>query len=136
MDGFPDPPPVLRLIQERGRLSWAEMSDVFSMGIGLCVILPGGAAPAALDAASRHGFEVMRGGRPEVRGRSAGRHRSSRPDRLPVSGIPGPGWRLHRRLKSRGSVPGYSGVASSRPAAGAARAEMPASIGTKALAWA
>jgi phosphoribosylformylglycinamidine cyclo-ligase len=58
LDHFPDPPPVFRLIQERGRLPMTEMFEVFNMGVGLCIILPEADAGAVLAAAERHGFKA------------------------------------------------------------------------------
>ncbi len=56
LDGFPDPPPVFQVIEERGRIPKAEMYEVFNMGIGLCIMAPESSAGAILAAAGRHGF--------------------------------------------------------------------------------
>ncbi|MBI3329195.1 MAG: phosphoribosylformylglycinamidine cyclo-ligase [Nitrospinae bacterium] len=45
IEQLPDPPPIFRLIQERGRITDAEMYRVFNMGVGFCIV----AAPAAAD---------------------------------------------------------------------------------------
>jgi len=39
LDDLPEPPPVFRLIQRLGRVSDAEMHDVFNMGVGFCVVV-------------------------------------------------------------------------------------------------
>jgi len=41
-------PPVFELIQEHGNVSDEEMSEVFNMGCGFCVVVPAGDAEAAL----------------------------------------------------------------------------------------
>lgn len=63
LDGFPEPPPVFRLLEERGRLPKAEMFEVFNMGIGLCVVVPPAGATQVIDAARRHGFSACLLGR-------------------------------------------------------------------------
>ena len=40
LDELPEPQPIFRLIQERGRIPDAEMYRVFNMGIGFCLIVP------------------------------------------------------------------------------------------------
>lgn len=56
LDGFPDSMAVFRLIEERGRLTKAEMFEVFNMGIGLCLIAPNDSVQRIREAATRHGF--------------------------------------------------------------------------------
>ena len=47
-------PPVFDLIQERGGVSDEEMSEVFNMGCGFCVVVPAGDESAALELLRRH----------------------------------------------------------------------------------
>ncbi len=49
IDALPEPHPIFAMIQDLGDVSDAEMYEVFNMGIGMCVIVPGGEAAAALD---------------------------------------------------------------------------------------
>jgi phosphoribosylformylglycinamidine cyclo-ligase len=45
IEHLPEPQPVFRLIQARGRVSEAEMYQVFNMGVGFCIVTaPAGAA--------------------------------------------------------------------------------------------
>jgi phosphoribosylformylglycinamidine cyclo-ligase len=46
--------PIFRLIQQRGRVSWAEMERVFNLGIGYLVFCHETDAAAALSLAQRH----------------------------------------------------------------------------------
>ncbi len=48
-------PAVFRIIQERGRISNAEMYEVFNMGIGFCVIVDPADADKAIGILERHG---------------------------------------------------------------------------------
>ncbi len=45
---LPDIPPIFRLLQEEGEISWEEMFTTFNMGIGLVVIVPEEQAADAL----------------------------------------------------------------------------------------
>lgn len=58
IDWLPEPPPIFRLIQARGRVSEVEMYQVFNMGVGFCVVT----APPVVDRvraiASEHGIEA------------------------------------------------------------------------------
>jgi phosphoribosylformylglycinamidine cyclo-ligase len=56
-------PPVFDLIQEQGGVSDEEMSEVFNMGCGFCVVVPAGDEGAALDLLRRHYPEARRVGR-------------------------------------------------------------------------
>jgi phosphoribosylformylglycinamidine cyclo-ligase len=56
LDGFPEPPPVFKLIQERGGIGAAEMYSVFNMGVGLCIILPEEHGDTVMEAARSFGF--------------------------------------------------------------------------------
>lgn len=38
IDHIPDPPPIFRMIQQRGDISDREMFQVFNMGIGFCIV--------------------------------------------------------------------------------------------------
>jgi len=44
IEHLPEPQPIFRLIQERGRVSDAEMYQVFNMGLGFCLVTPPDAA--------------------------------------------------------------------------------------------
>jgi len=56
-------PPVFDLIQEHGDVSDEEMSEVFNMGCGFCVVVPAGDEPAVLELLRRHYPEARRVGR-------------------------------------------------------------------------
>ncbi len=56
-------PPVFDLIQEHGGVSDEEMSEVFNMGCGFCVVVPAGDEAAALELLRRHYPEAKRVGR-------------------------------------------------------------------------
>jgi phosphoribosylformylglycinamidine cyclo-ligase len=65
-------PPIFRLLQEAGRVSTAEMRDVFNLGVGLIAVLPHDAVAAAEAAAAAAGVETwvmgsVRSGPPGVR---------------------------------------------------------------------
>lgn len=62
LDALPEPPPIFRLIQERGRVPEPEMYRVFNMGIGFCLIVPDDAVTLrAVEAAfAAHGFAAQR----------------------------------------------------------------------------
>jgi len=47
-------PPVFELIAERGRVSGEEMSEVFNMGCGFCVVVPAADEAAALELLRPH----------------------------------------------------------------------------------
>ena len=47
-------PPIFELIRERGKVSDAEMSEVFNMGCGFCVVVPASDEAAALDLLRAH----------------------------------------------------------------------------------
>jgi phosphoribosylformylglycinamidine cyclo-ligase len=53
-------PPMFALIQERGGVSEAEMSEVFNMGCGFCVVVPAAAEAAALELLRAHYPEAAR----------------------------------------------------------------------------
>jgi phosphoribosylformylglycinamidine cyclo-ligase len=48
------PPPIFELIQERGNVSDEEMSEVFNMGCGFCVVVPAADERTALDLLQPH----------------------------------------------------------------------------------
>jgi phosphoribosylformylglycinamidine cyclo-ligase len=60
---LPEPQPIFRLIQERGRVSDAEMYQVFNMGIGFCLVTPPAAAEPARAIAQQHGLAAFELGR-------------------------------------------------------------------------
>jgi phosphoribosylformylglycinamidine cyclo-ligase len=47
-------PPIFELIQERGQVSDEEMSEVFNMGCGFCVVVPAADEAAALEMLRAH----------------------------------------------------------------------------------
>lgn len=57
------PQPIFELIQERGGVSDEEMSEVFNMGCGFCVVVPAGDESAALDLLRAHYPAAKRIGR-------------------------------------------------------------------------
>ncbi len=64
--GIDDPlpvPPVFDLIREHGGVSDEEMSEVFNMGCGFCVVVPAGDEASALELLRRHYPEAKRVGR-------------------------------------------------------------------------
>jgi phosphoribosylformylglycinamidine cyclo-ligase len=54
IEQLPEPPPIFRLIQARGRVSEAEMYQVFNMGVGFCVVAAPTAAAQVHDIARQH----------------------------------------------------------------------------------
>jgi phosphoribosylformylglycinamidine cyclo-ligase len=56
-------PPVFGLIQEHGGVSDEEMSEVFNLGCGFCVVVPAGDETPALELLRRHYPEAKRIGR-------------------------------------------------------------------------
>src|SRR5215218_10178713 len=67
-------PPVFDLIQEHGGVSDEEMSEIFNMGCGFCVVVPAGEEAPALELLRRHYPEAKRIGRA-----TDGPRRSSKP---------------------------------------------------------
>jgi phosphoribosylformylglycinamidine cyclo-ligase len=55
IERLPEPPPIFRLIQARGRVSDAEMYQVFNMGVGFGVVTEPAAADQVHAIASQHG---------------------------------------------------------------------------------
>ena len=55
IEHLPEPPPIFRLIQARGRVSEAEMYHVFNMGVGFCVVTAPAAAAPVHAIARQHG---------------------------------------------------------------------------------
>jgi phosphoribosylformylglycinamidine cyclo-ligase len=55
-------PPLFELIREHGNVSDEEMSEVFNMGCGFCVVVPAAAEAAALELLRRHYPEAKRVG--------------------------------------------------------------------------
>jgi len=65
-------PPLFRLMQEAGKVSTAEMRDVFNLGAGMIAVLPGEAVAAAQAAAAADGVRTwvmgqVQAGTPGVR---------------------------------------------------------------------
>jgi phosphoribosylformylglycinamidine cyclo-ligase len=56
-------PPVFDLIQEHGGVSDEEMSEVFNMGCGFCIVVPAADESAALELLRRHYPAAKRVGR-------------------------------------------------------------------------
>jgi len=57
---LPEPPAIFRLIQEAGKISDAEMYQVFNMGIGFCLVLPDEDALVALCIARECGVPAWK----------------------------------------------------------------------------
>jgi phosphoribosylformylglycinamidine cyclo-ligase len=52
---LPEPPPIFRVIQARGRVAPAEMYRTFNMGVGFCIVVAPEGVAAVLDLAAEHG---------------------------------------------------------------------------------
>jgi phosphoribosylformylglycinamidine cyclo-ligase len=63
IEWLPEPPPIFRLIQARGRVSDAEMYQVFNMGVGFCIVTPPAAAAQVHAIAQQHGVTAYQLGR-------------------------------------------------------------------------
>jgi phosphoribosylformylglycinamidine cyclo-ligase len=65
IDALPEPQPIFRLIQDRGRVPDPEMYRVFNMGIGFCLIVPddSNALRAVEETFAAHHFETYTIGR-------------------------------------------------------------------------
>jgi phosphoribosylformylglycinamidine cyclo-ligase len=59
---LPPPPPIFGVLQEVGRLSDAEMFQVYNMGIGFCVIVAEADADRVVRIANEHGVRTWRVG--------------------------------------------------------------------------
>jgi phosphoribosylformylglycinamidine cyclo-ligase len=57
---LPPPHPVFTLIRQLGEIDLSEMYQVFNMGIGFCVVVPAGAADAAIAIGRDHGLAAWR----------------------------------------------------------------------------
>jgi phosphoribosylformylglycinamidine cyclo-ligase len=55
IEQLPEPQPIFRLIQARGRVSEAEMYQVFNMGVGFCVVVAPIAVAQVHDIGRQHG---------------------------------------------------------------------------------
>jgi phosphoribosylformylglycinamidine cyclo-ligase len=55
IDKLPPVPDIFDLLQRCGSVSWAEMFQVYNMGIGFCVVLPKANAERALNIIHKHG---------------------------------------------------------------------------------
>jgi phosphoribosylformylglycinamidine cyclo-ligase len=54
LDALPEPPPIFRLIAERGDVDPAELYEVFNMGCGFCCVVPADEADAAIELLGAH----------------------------------------------------------------------------------
>jgi phosphoribosylformylglycinamidine cyclo-ligase len=54
LDALPEPPPVFRLISERGDVDAAELYEVFNMGCGFCCVVAADNADAAVALLAAH----------------------------------------------------------------------------------
>jgi phosphoribosylformylglycinamidine cyclo-ligase len=63
-------PPLFRLLQDAGKVSSAEMHDVFNLGVGMIAVLPPGQVSAAETAAANDGVKTWLLG--EIRSGSGG----------------------------------------------------------------
>ena len=59
IDSIPEPQPVFHIIQQTGSVQDAEMYEVFNMGIGLCVVVPGSDETVAIASAHAYGTEAF-----------------------------------------------------------------------------
>jgi len=55
LDTLPAPPPVFRLLQRLGKVSDAEMFQVYNMGVGFCLVVAAADADKALETLRRQG---------------------------------------------------------------------------------
>jgi phosphoribosylformylglycinamidine cyclo-ligase len=60
---LPEIPPVFRVLQEAGRISDAEMHQVFNLGVGFAIVVPEAHEQAVLAAARGQGKAASRIGR-------------------------------------------------------------------------
>jgi phosphoribosylformylglycinamidine cyclo-ligase len=60
---LPEPQPIFRLIQGRGRVSEAEMYQVFNMGVGFCLVTAPTALAQVQAIAQQHGVAAYKLGR-------------------------------------------------------------------------
>ena len=56
IEQLPEPQPIFHLIQARGRVSEAEMYQVFNMGVGFCVVTAPAAAAHVHAIVRQHGI--------------------------------------------------------------------------------
>ena len=63
LDALPDPPPIFRLVAERGGIDAAEMYTTFNMGIGFCLVVPESQAARAIDIVGAEGIRARVVGR-------------------------------------------------------------------------
>src|SRR5204863_916716 len=55
LDRLPEPQPIFRLLQDAGKVSDAEMHQVFNMGVGFAVVVPESGVEAVVAAARAEG---------------------------------------------------------------------------------
>ena len=60
IETLPDIPPIFAVLQERGKLSDAEMFQVYNMGIGFCVVVAEKDVERIIDVAVEHGSQAWR----------------------------------------------------------------------------
>ena len=60
VESLPEPPPIFAVLQGLGKLSDAEMYQVYNMGVGLCVVVPEADAERIIELAAGHGSRAWR----------------------------------------------------------------------------
>ena len=60
VESLPEPPPIFAVLQGLGKLSDAEMYQVYNMGVGLCVVVPETDAERIIELAAGHGSRAWR----------------------------------------------------------------------------
>src|SRR3954453_7573191 len=66
---LPEPPPIFRLIQARGRVTAAEMYRTFNMGVGFCVVVAPEGMAGVESIAAKHGQAAFALGHARADGR-------------------------------------------------------------------
>jgi phosphoribosylformylglycinamidine cyclo-ligase len=66
IEALPEPPPILRLLQEWGEVSDAEAYQTWNMGVGFCLYAPEAEAARIEGICTQHGISVMRLGHVEA----------------------------------------------------------------------
>ncbi len=60
IEALPEPPPIFTVLQDLGKLSDAEMFQVYNMGVGLCVVVPETEVDHTIAVATQHGSRAWR----------------------------------------------------------------------------
>ena len=60
IESLPDTPPLFTVLQERGRLTDAEMFQVYNMGVGLCVVVAQADVERIIELAAEHNCPAWR----------------------------------------------------------------------------